>query len=363
MILSGELKDFSLADVLQLLLQQRKSGNLVLNQGRDKAELFVLSGNLTGVRLNGETPEGKVKEMLVESGRVLRQEMVELEAISRDMDRPLLSTLAAKGHLSEDDRKEWLQIITEDMVCELFGWMEGRYEFQTGQKAPPAAVTQLNISTEFACMEGMRRIDDWPRLREMVPDLKMVFRPTGRPFDGDKLSWDYLVLGLVDARKNLVQIAKQVPFGSFRLSECIVNLWNGGFIAPVKAASEELDAPVQADPQSEKDRKTAMVLGIAVLFLVFATAVRLFSIWMVGAVEQSGAGWQDPDDYEAAIAHAVARDNLEAFVIDHAARKDSLPATLAELAADGMLDRREIEGLGAGKPFYRRTSGKAFVLK
>jgi hypothetical protein len=361
MILSGDLKDFSLADVLQLLLQQRKSGVLNLAREKDKAELFVSQGNLTGVRVNGESPEGKVKEILIETGRVTRKEMQDLEAISRDMDRPLLATLAAKGHLSDEDRKEWLQIITEDMVCELFGWLEGGYEFGSSQKAPANA--HLNISTEFACMEGMRRIDEWPRLRESLPDFKMVFRPTGKPYDGDQLGWDFLVLGLVDARKNVLQIAKLVPFGSFRLSECIVNLVEGGFIASVKGAHEEHSAPIQADPQSEKDRKTAMVLGIAVLFLVFATAVRLFSIWMVGAVEQTGAEWQDPEDYDAVISHALARDNLEAFLIDHAARMDSLPKSLRNLASDGVLSPGEITGSSSGKPFYRKTSEKAFVLK
>jgi len=154
-----------------------------------------------------------------------------------------------------------------------------------------------------------------------------------------------------------------VPFGTFRLSECIVNLWEAGFIAPVKGGNEEHSAPIPADPQSEKDRKTAMVLGIAVLFLVFATAVRLFSIWMVGAVEQTDAQWQDPEDYEAGISHALTRDNLEAFLIDHAARTDSLPKSLKNLASDGVLTSGEIAGTGSGKPFYRKTSEKAFVLR
>ena len=361
MILSGDLKDFSLADVLQLLLQQRKSGVLNLSRNKEKAELYISMGNLTGVRVNGETPEGKIKEILIETGKVQRQEMADLEAISRDMDRPLLATLGAKGHLSDEDRKEWLQIITEDMVCELFAWVEGRYEFGTTLKGPPLAL--LSLSTEFACMEGMRRIDDWPRLKEAIPDQKRVFRPTGKAFDGDSLSWDYSVLGLVDARRNVQQIATQVPFGSFRLSECMVNLWHGGFIAPVKAASEELDAPVQADPQSEKDRKTAMVLGIAVLFLVFATGVRLVSIWMMGAIDQSDAGWQDPDDHEAGISHTMGRDNMETFLIDHAARMDSLPKTLLPLGLDGVLSDWELAGSGSGKPIYRKTGEKTYILK
>lgn len=357
MILSGELKDFSLADVLQLLLQQRKTGQLLLARGKEKAELYIVQGNLAGVRVNGEAPEGRVKDILIATGRVTKADMSDLEAISRDMDRSLMDTLASKGHLGEEERKEWLQIITEDMVCELFSWLDGRYEFTAVQK--PLTASPLHISTEFACMEGMRRIDDWPRLREALPDGKMVFRPTGRPYDGDSQGWDYLVLGLVDSRRALAQISRQVPFGSFRLAECIVNLWHGGFIAPVKAASEEHEAPLQADPQSEKDRKTAMVLGVAILFLVFATAVRLFSIWMAGAAEQTGF---DGGEYEKGITRSLARDNVETFLIDLAARSDSLPATLAPLREQGILGGREIDGSGS-QPYYRRTGELTFILK
>jgi hypothetical protein len=239
--------------------------------------------------------------------------------------------------------------------------LDGRYEFVTSPKA--AAASQLNISTEFACMEGMRRIDEWPRLREALPDLKVVFRPAGKPYTGDPMGWDYLVLGLVDSRRSVAQIARLVPFGAFRLSECMVNLWHGGFIAPVKAASEEHDAPVLADPQSEKDRKTAMILGVAVLFLMFATAVRLFSIWMVGAAEQTSSDWQDPDDYEYGISHAMARDNMEAFLIDLAARTDSLPGTLVPLREQGILTKRELDGSGSRRFSYRKTGPQTFILK
>jgi hypothetical protein len=358
MILSGELKDFSLADVLQLLLQQRKSGMLSLVRGKEKAELSVVQGNLAGVRVNGEAPEGKVKDILIATGRLPKAELADLEAISRDMDRSLMETLASKGHLQEEERKEWLQIITEDMVCELFGWQEGRYEFNDSQKPPAGA--QLNISTEFACMEGMRRIDEWPRLREELPDSKLVFRPTGRPYDGDMQSWDYLVLALVDSRRNAAQIARQVPFGSFRLSECIVNLWHGGFIAPVTAANEEREAPVQADPQSERDRNTAMVLGVAILLLVFATAVRMVSIWMAGSAGMAGSVRAEPDGNENGITRPMARENVETFLIEIAARTDSLPPTLAPLREQGLLGRREIE---AARPNYRRAGGLNFTLK
>lgn len=356
MILSGDLKDFSLADVLQLLLQQRKSGVLGLENGKEKAELYISQGNITGVRVNGGTPEGKIREMLVETGRVGGREMAELESISGDMGRPLLQTLIAKGYLSEEDKDEWLQLISEDMVCELFSWVSGKYNFGTGLKAQSTGSAHMNLSTEFACMEGMRRIDEWPRLRESIPDGRMVFCPTGRPFDGDELGWDYLVLGLVDGRRAVDSIARQVPFGSFRLAECLVNLWNGGFVAPVQDQGLQHEHATQPDPEAERDRKTALVVGVSVLLFVAATAVRLIALWMMNVNPPLSSG------AEARITRSLARENVEAFLIDHAARKDGFPSELDVLVSEGFLDRRDIRGKAGGKAFYRKTD-KGFVLR
>ena len=363
MILSGDLKDFSLADVLQLLLQQKKSGVLHLVNGKEKAEIFISAGNVNGVKVNGGMPEDKIKEMLLASGKLAKDELHELESISKEMNRPLLATLTAKGRMTDDEEKEWLQIISEDMVCELFGWLNGRYEFGTGLKGQSSMSMQLNISTEFACMEGMRRIDEWPRLKEAVPDFKNVFRPMSKAYDGDQLGWDFMVLGLVDGRKSVSQIAQHVPFGAFRLSECLVNLWDGGFIAPVAESLEDLEIPAPVDPQSEKDRKTAMVLGIAVLFFIGAIAVRILSFWMFSAQASVTGERAAPVGYEAVIASAMARDNLEAFLMDHAARKDNFPASLDQLVKEGALAPREISVADGNKPVYQKTSEKTYQFK
>ena len=356
MILSGDLKDFSLADVLQLLLQQHKSGVLALENGKEKAELNISQGNIGGVRVNGETPEGKIREMLVETGRIGAREMAELESISGDMGRPILQTLIAKGFLSEADRDEWLQIISEDMVCDLFSWEGGKYSFGTGLKAQSAGTSHMNLSAEFACMEGMRRIDEWPRLREAVPDGRLVFCPTGRPFDGDELGWDRLVLGLVDGRRTVDAIGRQVPFGSFRLAECLVNLWNGGFVAPVQDQGAHHEHAAQPDPVSERDRKSALVVGGFSLLLLAALAVRLFALWIMNANPPVSAG------AEARITRSLARENVEAFLIDHAARNGAFPEDLDQLVSEGAVDRHDIRGRSRGKVLYRKTD-KGYVLR
>jgi hypothetical protein len=363
MILSGDLKDFSLADVLQLLLQQRKTGVLSLDNGKEKAEVFISAGNVNGVRVNGELPEDKIKEMLVASGKLDKADLHQLESLSLDMNRPLLSTLMAKGHLTEEDKKEWLQIISEDMVCELFGWVSGKYDFGTGLKSSGSISLQSPISTEFACMEGMRRIDEWPRLKAAVPGQKAVFKPTGKPFEGDLQGWDFLVLGLIEGRKNVAQISKQLPFGSFRLSECLVNLWEGGFIDRVADSVEEPESQAPVDPQSEKDRKTAMVLGLALMILIFAMVGRLLYFWMQEIGKTDLTKTIDRGSYESVLADAIGRDNIQVFLWDYAARLDSLPVSLKALVKEGTLAQREIDISLGHRPFYKKTSEKTYQFK
>jgi hypothetical protein len=214
----------------------------------------------------------------------------------------------------------------------------------------------MNLSADFACMEGMRRIDEWPRLRESVPDGRMVFCPTGRPFDGDELGWDRLVLGLVDGRRTVDSIGRQVPFGSFRLAECLVNLWNGGFVAPVQDQGLHHEHAAQPDPDAERDRKTALVVGGFVLLFLVALAVRLIALWMMNVNPPLSAG------AEARITRSLARENVEAFLIDHAARNGGYPDDLDQLVSEGAVDRRDIRGKTRGKAFYRK-SDKGYILK
>jgi hypothetical protein len=242
------------------------------------------------------------------------------------------------------------------MVCELFSWQGGKYAFGTGHKAQSAGASHMSLSTEFACMEGMRRIDDWPRLREAVPDGRMLFTPTGRPFDGDELGWDRLVLGLVDGRRTVDAIGRQVPFGSFRLAECLVNLCHGGFIAPVQDRGPQPEHAPQPDPEAERDRKTALVVGGFSLLLLLALAVRLFALWVLSANPPESAG------AESRITRSLARENVEAFLFDHAARNGSFPDDLDPLVSDGALDGRDLRGRTRGRIFYRKTD-KGYVLK
>lgn len=353
MVLSGSLADFSLADVLQLLMQQKKSGTLSLVQGRQTAELSLSQGNVTGVRLAGSTPEDTVSEMLLEKGRVEAEEFSNLKKVSEEMGRHVLAALAAKGYLTEAERAGWVALMAEDMVCDLFGWNQGTYSFSTQVKggAPTSAV---NLSTEFACMEGMRRIDEWPRLKEMVPSEKVGFRRTEKEPEPGELGPEALLLEAFGEGKPLQKAAREVPFGPFRLRESVVALWNAGFIEPLEDIKLDAEAPAPVDVQSQKEQKTAMVLGIAAMVFLLAA---LFRFMMLGLQVAPGGG-------RAVVAeNAQRRDNVETFLWERVLTEGSLPRGLSRVAKDGGLGRGELKGVGGKRFSYKRLGPFEYQLR
>lgn len=355
MILEGELRDFSLPDALQLLMQQRKSGVLNLTHGKEQAELFISQGNIIGVRVGGRMPETKIQEMLIESGLVGQKEMADLESMSREMNRPLLSTLTAKGLLSDEQRETWFQMVAEDMVCDLFAWTDGQYAFSTTQKSLPQALGTLRLSTEFTCMEGMRRVDEMPRLRETLTSEHLVFKTTGTAPTEQLGEWEAMVLAAVDGQRSLVQLGRMVPFGSFRLYECVANLWTAGCIDPINSATAQRGESTALIRKSDREQKAALVLGVAMVCLVCAAGVRFLGTWMLrGQISYS---------VEARAKSAISRKNVSVFLVYEASERGTYPENLNYLARQGMLSVAEAGGPADARLEYEKKGPLDFTLK
>jgi hypothetical protein len=93
---------------------------------------------------------------------------------------------------------------------------------------------------------------------------------------------------------------------------------------------------------------------------MIATAVRLIALWMMDL------GTPVPAGAEARITRSLARENVEAFLIDHAARTDAYPADLHALVREGALGVRDLRDYCAGsapKTLYRKSGDRGYVLK
>ena len=94
--------------------------------------------------------------------------------------------------------------------------------------------TAVRVSTESLLMEGARRIDEWSRMMDRVPDSGVVPRlaPLG---DGsqsfiDLLPREWEVLSLVDGIANLRVIAQELALSEFDVAKIIYGMLMTGLI-------------------------------------------------------------------------------------------------------------------------------------
>ena len=70
MALKGTLKDFGIADILQLIGQQQKTGSLVLTQKQDSVAVTFKDGNIVRAETTSRNRKELIGSMLVAASLV-----------------------------------------------------------------------------------------------------------------------------------------------------------------------------------------------------------------------------------------------------------------------------------------------------
>jgi hypothetical protein len=271
--LNGQLRDFSLPDVLQFILQQRKSGKLALTYHHQRAEVGISRGNITHIEVDGRNVETVIRDWLLACGRMGPDELAGVESVSRSMDRSILETLVAKKFISPEERADWIQIVAEDLVCDLFQWQEGAYEFNTDQPATSLRGVGLNLSTEMITMEGMRRLDEWPRLRDRLGSPGVQVSLSQVPASIAELGPESIILRqleLASAPLTLDDLEARVPFGRFRLYDTVVAYADEGYVT-LRQDGKAFDSRIQLHEDAEPARASSsalLLLGGAALLVI-----------------------------------------------------------------------------------------------
>jgi len=281
--LNGQLRDFSLPDVLQFILQQRKSGRLNLTYHHEKAEVGISRGNISHIDIDGRNVETVIRDWLLTCGRMSPEELTGVESVSRSMDRSILETLVAKKFITAEERADWIQIVAEDLVCDLFQWQEGAYEFNTDVPSGSIRGVGINLSTEMITMEGMRRLDEWPRLRDRLGSPGVQVSLSQNPASLAELGPESLILRQLEqasAPITLDELEKRVPFGKFRLYDTIVAYADEGYVT-LRQDGKTFDShvPISLDSEPVRTSSTAALLAMGAGMMVLALLIN----WMLSA--------------------------------------------------------------------------------
>ncbi|RJQ43234.1 MAG: DUF4388 domain-containing protein [Gaiellales bacterium] len=159
MILWGQISQFSVFMVLQLLASYGKSGNLELNDNEERAIIYLREGFIEAVSV--PRSDHLLGSRLVKAGLIDPKELRKIILSSRLQgdDEFLGITLMKSGAI---DRKAIVKVIEQqayENTLELSNWVEGTFQFSI-PRMPVVFPLSPHINVQHLLLETSRRLDE-----------------------------------------------------------------------------------------------------------------------------------------------------------------------------------------------------------
>jgi hypothetical protein len=176
MALEGTLRDFSLADIFQLIGLQRKTGVLTLRGKDDTVTVTFLDGKVVGADSLNRRLENRLGTVLMRTGFLTQDQLNRALEIQKETLQRLGFILTHYGIISQDSLREAIQLQIMQIVYRLFRWKDGDYHFSQETTIEYDRDNVVPITAESILMEGARMIDEWPIIEKRIRSYDMVFR-------------------------------------------------------------------------------------------------------------------------------------------------------------------------------------------
>ncbi len=356
--LSGNLSDFGIADVFQLIGQQRKTGVLELRSGASRAQLSFDGGLVVSAGVfKGRPGElDPVADRLIRCGYLTRERADEAIGVARASAQTLARTLTSRGWLDGATVRHALDLVTRDAIFDVLRWQSGSFDFHAQAVEHDRDPAEL-LAAEQILMDGLRMVDEWQSVAELVPSEDIVFTRTeagGEHRVGDAGR----VLELIDGRQSVRRVIDLARIGTFDGMRILSELRQSGAI---RALSSEDAQPLHRHMRSAR-------LGLRALWSTAAALVPLAALAAVAWWTASAAPAAPPSDQRIVrgtlaslredYAVRAVRHALEAYRLDHG----RWPEQLDELSSAGLLPPETLATLG-GRAYYsmHRDQGPFFL--
>ena len=186
MAIEGPLRELGIHDVFQLLDLSRKTGTLRITSPERNNEGSVYFDAGTIVAATMKSNPHLLGTILERSGKATAADLARATAMQRAGDkRRVGEILVAHGIVTPRDIDRFMRQQIETVVFDLMSWSEGFFSFTEEPPRPIRKDIAVRVSTESLLMEGARRIDEWSRMADKIPDARGSFRAS-RPSTTDR---------------------------------------------------------------------------------------------------------------------------------------------------------------------------------
>ena len=250
MSLQGNLSTIILPDVIQWLSQGLKTGVLhVLAKSGVSKKVFIRDGRI--ISTSCSDPREYFGQFLISRGYLTEEQLNDAMETHIKTGVKLGQVLVTAGLLGEDDVMAMLRLKAEESLFDLFMWPDGEFQFED-RPDRDEGMPDLGLDITSLLMEGMRRKDEWPRIRQLFPNDRVVLAHTDSALETESLDPHSLLLRTYQTFDGMISIAEaalELHSTEFLVSDSAFKLCERGLL---KIAGEKPDPEERAYQQIQK---------------------------------------------------------------------------------------------------------------
>jgi len=236
MALKGNLRDFSTTQLLNLINLARKTGTLAIDTRDTKARLCFKEGKLVYATTGGQGD--RLAAVLHQAGKITEDQARTIQSqAGGKSDKELGSLLINAGYVSKTDILQSIHTHILNSVYPIFTWPEGTFQFESNQLPFEDRIT-VSIDLENVIMEGSRRLKEWERLQDELPNLDMALKFADRPGanmrDISMSVEEWRVVSFINPRNTVRQIAQYNNMSDFQVRKIVYGLLQAGLVEMIQ---------------------------------------------------------------------------------------------------------------------------------
>lgn len=260
MALKGNLSDFTVTQILNLVNLARKTGTLVIEGPGEAARVAFREGKLAYTQIGKE--DGSLAAVLFHSKKISpAQYRVLKDRANQVTDKELGLLLINAGVITQQEVIASLQQYYASVVRRIFAWSQGVFHFENDMLAPADKIP-VRMDLENLIIEGSRQLRELEQLQEEIPSLEMALKFTDRPGTNLKniqLSVEeWRVVSYINPKNTIRQIANTVKMNDLEIRRVTYSLLQAGLIEIVRPGGV-LPPATRAFPTTNKAEQKSLV--------------------------------------------------------------------------------------------------------
>ncbi len=261
MALKGNLREFSFAQLLNLINLAKKTGVLYIEGTNQHIELFFRDGKLA-YALTGSNAIPLIK--IMSRAKLIPSSMAASigERYRNLTDKELGLYLINSGYLSQAQIFHGIESFLKEIIRVLFSWKEGAFHFEMGE-LPPEQVISVRMDLENIIIEGSRQLHELEDLKNEIPSLEMALKFSERPGMNIRSvnlnAEEWRVVSYVSPKNTIQQIAGAAKLNELQIRRVVYNLLQAGLVELVRPAGSVNPPGVRTLPRRDPVEQKSML--------------------------------------------------------------------------------------------------------